>query len=182
MVLGRIGKVDREGGFSLLELLAAIVLLGILLTLGAFALKNFWMRRSLDGSTKQVTAQLRQMQQRAVAESHPLIYGAGFTEGSPTYTLLKYDPAATSSKCETLTTVPLEDGVKVAAATSFASSPYITLSECDPAAGDQFVFFFARGTATGGTLKLTHEGLVGTSQDTTTIKVTNLTGRVEGGY
>ena len=100
--MGRLRTVDREGGFSLIELLSAIVLLGILFTLGAFALKNFWMRRSLDGSTKQVTAQLRQMQQRAVAESHPLIYGAGFTEGSTTYTLLKYDPASTSSKCETL--------------------------------------------------------------------------------
>jgi prepilin-type N-terminal cleavage/methylation domain-containing protein len=182
VVLGRMRKVDREAGFSLIELLATMVLLGILLTLGAFALKNFWMRRSLDGSTKQVTAQLRQMQQRAVAESHPLIYGAGFTEGSPTYTLLKYDPAATLSKCETLTTVALEDGVKVGAGTSFESSPYIALSECDPASGDQFVFFFARGTATKGELNLIHEGLAGSSQDTTTISVTNLTGRVEGGY
>jgi prepilin-type N-terminal cleavage/methylation domain-containing protein len=175
-------KVDREGGFSLVELLTATVLLGILLTLGAFALKTFWMRRALDGSTKQVTAQLRQMQQRAVAESHPLIYGAGFTEGSDTYTLLRYDPSAALTKCTKIHTVDLEAGVKIAGGTSFASNPYITLSECPSTAGDEFVFFFARGTATGGTLKLTHEGLVGKSQDTTTIKVTNITGRVEGGY
>jgi prepilin-type N-terminal cleavage/methylation domain-containing protein len=175
-------KIEQEAGFSLIEVLATMVLLGILLTLGAFALKTFWMRRSLDGSTKQVTAQLRQMQQRAVAESHPLIYGAGFTEGSDTYSLLRYDPAATSTKCTKMNTVSLEDGVKIAGGTSFTSNPYITTSECPSTAGDEFVFFFARGTATGGTLKLTHEGLVGTSQDTTTIKVTNLTGRVEGGY
>jgi prepilin-type N-terminal cleavage/methylation domain-containing protein len=175
-------KLEQEAGFSLIELAAAMVLLGILLTLGAFALKGFWMRRSLDGSTKQATAQLRQLQQRAVAESHPLIYGAGFREGSDTYSLMRYDPAAASSKCTKMNTVNLEDGVEIAGGTTFATSPYITLSECPSSAGDEFVFFFARGTATGGTLKLTHEGLVGTSQDTTTIKVTNLTGRVEGGY
>ena len=173
---------DREGGFSLLEVLFTIVLIGILVTLGAFAMKNYWLRRALDGSTKQATAQLRQLQQRAVAESHPLIYGAKFTQGSTTYELLRYDPAA-ATKCTKMTSVKLQDGVKVAAGTSFSGSPYVDPSLC-PAVGpgDQFVFFFARGTATGGTLKLTHEQLEGTSQDTTTIKVTKLTGRVEGGY
>ena len=175
--------VEQEEGFSLIELLATMVLLAIMLTLGAFALKTYWMRRALDGSTKQITAQLRQLQQRAVAESHPLVYGARFIEGSNTYTLLKYNPSdPTPPRCTEMNTLPLEDGVEVAAGTSFTSSPYISLSECGSAVtGDHFVFFFARGTATGGTLKLTHKGLSGTSQDTTTISVTNLTGRVEGG-
>jgi prepilin-type N-terminal cleavage/methylation domain-containing protein len=174
---------EQEEGFSLIELLATMVLLAIMLTLGAFALKTYWMRRALDGSTKQVTAQLRQLQQRAVAESHPLVYGARFTMGSDTYTLLKYNPSdPTPSLCAEMNTLTLEDGVEVAGGTSFTSSPYISLSECGSVGtGDHFVFFFARGTATGGTLKLTHEGLAGTSQDTTTISVTNLTGRVEGG-
>jgi prepilin-type N-terminal cleavage/methylation domain-containing protein len=174
--------VGREEGFSLVELLATMVLLGILLTLSVFPLKTYWMRRALDGSTKQVTAQLRQVQQRAVAESHPLVYGAGFSQGASSYTLLRYDPQATSTKCTKMNTVDLEDGVKVAAGTAFATSLYINPSECPSSAGEQLVFFFARGTATAGTLNLTHEGLAGKSGDTTTIKVTNLTGRVEGGY
>jgi prepilin-type N-terminal cleavage/methylation domain-containing protein len=175
--------VEQEGGFSLIELLATMALLAIMLTLGAFALKTYWMRRALDGSTKQVTAQLRQLQQRAVAESHPLIYGARFTMGSDTYTLLRYNPSdPTPPLCTEMNTLALEDGVEVAAGTTFASSPYISLSECGSVGtGDHFVFFFARGTATGGTLRLTHEGLGRTSRDTTTISVTNLTGRVEGG-
>jgi prepilin-type N-terminal cleavage/methylation domain-containing protein len=179
----RLKWVDREGGFSLVELLVAMMLLGIMLTLSVFALRTFWLRRALDGSTKQATAQLRQLQQRAVAESHPLVYGARFTEDSDTYTLLKYNPAdPTPPRCTEMNTLTLEDGVEVAAGTSFASSPYISSSQCGTVGtGDHFVFFFARGTATGGTLKLTHEGLVGTSRDTTMISVTNLTGRVEGG-
>jgi prepilin-type N-terminal cleavage/methylation domain-containing protein len=178
----RLRLVGGEAGFSLIELLATMVLLSILLTLSVFALKSYWQRRALDGSTKQATAQLRQLQQRAVAESHPLVYGAGFSEGSSSYTLLRYDPQATSTKCTKMNTVDLEQGVKIGAGTSFATSPYISPSECPSSAGNHLVFFFARGTATGGTLKLTHEGLVGSSSDTTTIKVTNLTGRVEGGY
>ena len=167
----------------MVELLAAIMVLGIMLTLGAFAFRTFWLRRALDGSTKQVTAQLRQLQQRAVAESHPLVYGARFTEESDSYTLLKYNPADTTPPvCTEMNTLRLADGVEVATGTSFASSPYISLSECGTAGtDDHFVFFFARGTATGGTLKLTHQGLDDTSRDTTTISVTNLTGRVEGG-
>jgi prepilin-type N-terminal cleavage/methylation domain-containing protein len=174
-------KKTREGGFTLIELLVTMVLLAIMLTLGAFALKTYWLRRALDGSTDEVTAQLRQLQQRAVAESHPLIYGARFTENADTYTLLKYNPLdPTPPLCEQMTTLSLEDGVEVASGTHFTSSSYITPSECGSVgSGDHFVFFFARGTATGGTLRLTNEQLEGTSKDTSTISVTNLTGRVE---
>jgi prepilin-type N-terminal cleavage/methylation domain-containing protein len=168
-----------EGGFTLVELLVAIVLAGIMLTLGASALRTYWMRRSLDGSTKQVTAQLRAMQQRAVAESHPLVYGARFTDGYGTYTLFKYNPANSASPCDKLNTLALEGHVETAAGTSFATSPYIDLSKCEATPGDDhYVFFFARGTATAGTLRLTHDTL----GDSTSISVTNLTGRVEGGY
>jgi prepilin-type N-terminal cleavage/methylation domain-containing protein len=179
----RLNEVDRQGGFSLVELLFAMMLLGIMLTLTASALKTFWIRRALDGSTKQVTAQLRQLQQRAVAESHPLVYGARFTEGSDSYTLLRYNPSnPTPPVCTQMNTLTLEDGVEVAEGTSFTASPYTPLSECGTVGSDDhFVFFFARGTATGGSLKLTHEGLAETTKSTTTISVTNLTGRVEGG-
>jgi prepilin-type N-terminal cleavage/methylation domain-containing protein len=174
-------KKTREEGFTLIELLVTMVLLAIMFTLGSFALKTYWLRRALTGSTDEVTAQLRQLQQRAVAESHPLIYGARFTENADTYTLLKYNPLdSTPPLCEQMTTLSLEDGVEVASGTSFTSSPYITPSECGPVdSSDHFVFFFARGTATGGTLRLSNKQLEGTSQDTTTISVTNLTGRVE---
>lgn len=171
-----------EGGFSLIELMTTILIASLLMGLGAWSFRGYWHRRSLDSSAKGVTGQLRQLHQRAVAESHPLIYGARFTEGRDEYTLFKYNPTDSVSPCTQLNTVDLVGGVETASGTSFTTSPYIDLSDCSVTGGtDHFVFFFARGTATDGTLVLTHEQLPDAS-DTATIRVTQLTGRVESGY
>jgi prepilin-type N-terminal cleavage/methylation domain-containing protein len=171
-----------EGGFSLIELMVVVLIASLLAGLGAWAFRGYWYRRSLDNSAKGVTAQLRQLHQRAVAESHPLIYGARFTEGRDEYTLFRYNPSNSVSPCSQLNTVDLVGGVETASGTSFTTSPYIDLSDCPMTGGaDHFVFFFARGTATDGTLVLTNERLPDAS-DTATIRVTQLTGRVESGY
>jgi prepilin-type N-terminal cleavage/methylation domain-containing protein len=175
----RFARLRSESGFTLVELLFTTALAAILFTVGALALRTYWMRRGLDSSAKSVTAQLRQLQQRAVAESHPLIYGARFTEGSTTYTTFKYNPADSVSPCTKVNTLSFEAHVEAAVGTSFTASPYIDLTKCEASGGtDHFVFFFARGTATDGTLTLTQDSLA----DSKSISVTNLTGRVEGGF
>ena len=100
------------------ELLMAMVIGAVLLTLGAFAVRQFWFVQALEGSAEEVVAQLRQVQQRATAENHPLVYGIHFREGSSTWQIVRYTPGTASTQSCVVTT---EDGATVSICT--AGSP-----------------------------------------------------------
>lgn len=107
-----------EAGFTVPELVLAMTITAVLLTLGAFAVRQFWFVQALDGSADEVVAQLRQVQQRSTAENHPLVYGVHFREDSSTWQIVRYVPGtAATQTC----IVSNEDGVPVQICT--AGSP-----------------------------------------------------------
>jgi prepilin-type N-terminal cleavage/methylation domain-containing protein len=165
-------RSPRSAGFTLVELLVVITITGILLTLGASALRTYWLTQALEGSAEEMVSQLRQLQQRTDSESHPLVYGVRFEVGSSAWTIIRYDPSAALNKCNTDGTRTFSDGVYVSAA-DFDAPPNVNVSNC-PSSSQEFVFFYARGTSTGGSLTLRHD----ITSDTESISVLPLTGRV----
>ena len=180
--------MQREDGFTLIEVLSAIMLMFILLTLSASSMRSYWLNQSLDGAQGTMRSQMRQLQERSVSESHPTVYGMRFQVGTSNWGVVQYDPTALPSpRCNQLNSNKLNSGVifKTSPSTSFtaaAGSDAATIialckSQIAGATGDQFVLFFARGTATPGQVTLTHP-LVGRNK---VITVTAITGRVEAG-
>ena len=172
---GRLG----ERGFTLVEVLFVLALSSIVLSMGAFAVRNFWINRSVEGSADAVVSQLRQLQERTVSESHPLVYGARFKVGSSSWGLVQYDPKGEGSaddSCKEVGTRQLEKGV-VVKTVSFSDVAGVTTlcrTAISGAGSDQFIFFFARGSATEGSLVLEHPART----KTRTVSVSAITGRV----
>lgn len=169
-------RARAEDGFTLLEVLTVTVLAGILFTLGAFAFRHYWFVQSLHGSQGEIVTQLRQLHERTVSETHPLVFGARFRPGSPQWGIVKYDPTAASSPCTEIATRRLDSDVEISAA-SFATASGVG-DACSSLGrpGDAFVFFFARGNATEGSLVVRQKQL----DRTLGVSVAAVTGRVEG--
>ncbi len=173
----------RESGFTLIELLVVILISSVLLTLSATAVRHYWFVSSADSAAEEIVAELRGLQQRTTAESHPMVYGAWFKETVPAgqWGILQFDPkdASTSSDDECRQLGPartMGDGVVVDSA-SFDAAGGTLASRCAAAGpeGADLVFFYARGSATDGELALDHEAL----SQPLVITVSGTTGRVE---
>ena len=168
--------MKKQEGFTLIELLVVISILGILFTLSAYSLRGYWLTQALEGASDDLVSQMRQVQQRTDSESAPLVYGVRLEEGTRNWAVIRYDPKSpstpTDDECTQLTTYQFADGVTISAA-EFDPPPNVTLSKCPQPLLD-FAMFFARGTATDGTVTLTHS----VTNKTRTINVLPLTGRV----
>jgi prepilin-type N-terminal cleavage/methylation domain-containing protein len=168
------GAMKRQDGFTLVELMVAMALGAILMTLGALALRNYWWHRALEGGADEIVTQVRELQERVVAETHPLVYGARFGAGDEEWSLVRYDPEA--GTCSQYSTLTLDAGVEINTV-NFASDPVVT-GFCAGALGagsDEFVFFYARGNATAGSVTISHAGL-GRSE---TVSIAGVTGRAD---
>lgn len=163
-----------------MELLSITVLIALMTVAGGFTLRTYWLRQSLSKSVDELVTEMRGMQQRAMAESHPLVYGLRVTPGtgetSRTWSIVRYNGRRTTDKCTELEEHEFPGRVSVATA-SFTSAVPAT-DECRAAFGasSEFVLFFARGTATGGELTLTSPFVDGPRE----IEVFGVTGRVQG--
>lgn len=172
--------MHREDGFTLIELLVVSLITTILLTLGATAARHYWFVQSLKGAQDSVAAELREVQERSRSQSHPILYGLRVRPGtapgpSSEVGVVRYEYG--SGSCTQVSTTRLEGGVYVSAASFTSISPGPTQScraAISGAGSDQFVFMFARGTATGGSLTIRHRDVSGSE----TIAVSQLTGRV----
>ena len=169
-----------ERGFTILELVTALALLSLVLATGATAFRHYWVVHSLDSAQGDVATQLRQIQARVGSESHPFVYGARFTPGSPAWSLVRYDQG--SNRLSTADdTCAAQGETRTLPATetvggTFGAPQGVDLAKCGGAyATDVFVMFYARGTSTGGTLTLRSSVLDRTRE----IAVSALTSRVE---
>ncbi|MEA2460719.1 MAG: hypothetical protein QOH90_896 [Actinomycetota bacterium] len=173
---------NQEGGYTLIETLAVMLLTGMLLALTASGLRHYWFVQSLESAKGEVVSQLRQLQEQVVSETHPTVFGARFRIGSSDWGVVEYDPVTTASHpsttCTQVRSNKFGSGVQVSAA-SFAApsdSAMNTLCKAIPgASADKFVFFYARGSATSGSVTVTQPQL----SRSKTITVTPITGRVE---
>lgn len=166
---------ERQSGFTLIEVLVVISLSAILMTLGVAAMRHYWFVNALDSSTDEVVTQLRNAQQRVGSESHPVVYGLRFRPATTEWGVVQYDPRKAANQCTAEATQDLEAGVEFEAASfSGATTPQGLACSSTLGSADRFAFFYARGSATGGTVKLTSEAL-GRSN---VVRVTPITGRV----
>lgn len=172
----------RQSGFTLIELLVVIGITSVLLTLSAYAIRHYWFVKAIDGAAEEVESELRALQQRTIAESHPLVYGAWFKTGDVTgqWGILKFDPKDPSESTDDVCTQvgsprSFNDGV-VVSAVDFAP-PVGVGTTCNGVApaGAEKVFFYARGSATPGEVTLHHP----LSDRSRTVTVSELTGRVD---
>lgn len=164
-----------ESGFTLIEVLVVIGISVLLMTLAAGAMRHYWFVNALDSSTDEVVTQLRNVQQRVGAESHPVVYGVRFKPDTTDWGVVQYDSRKATDKCTTEETQGFETGVEIETV-SFSGASTDESIACTSALGgtNSFVFFYARGSATGGTIKLTSD-LLGSSN---VVTVTPITGRV----
>lgn len=164
-----------EAGFTLIEVLVVIGISAVLMTLAAGAMRHYWFVNALDSSTDEVVTQLRNAQQRVGAESHPVVYGIRFKPDTADWGVVQYDPRKATDKCTAEATQGFETGVAIETASfSGATSPEGIACASALGGANKFVFFYARGSATGGTVKLTSD-LLGQSN---VVTVTPITGRV----
>jgi type II secretory pathway pseudopilin PulG len=163
--------------------MAVIAILAVLLSAGATSFRHYWLVHSLESAQGDVATQLRQIQSRVASESHPYIYGARFSPGSASWSLLRYDQGTdrlttADDSCAAdgpVRTLPAAQTVG-APDSSFGTPPGADLSKCGgPHSTDVFVMFYAKGTATGGKLTLRSPEL----GRTRVITVSSLTSRVE---
>ncbi|MGH2806710.1 MAG: pilus assembly FimT family protein [Actinomycetota bacterium] len=175
----------NEHGFTLIELLVVMSITTVLLGLGVFALRNFWLVRSLTGGQDEVVNQMRAVQSKVMAESNPLIYGIGFREGTAEWQIVRVDTAPPVTDTCTGDGVRRFDAGVVVDDADFDTTVSGILTEpivdiCQDAIGDSylddgFVFFLPRGTATAGTVTLRQSNL----DRTEGVEVTPLAGRVD---
>lgn len=184
--MARIERAARsEGGFTVIELMVVMVMTGILLTLGAFAVRQFWVKRSLEGAQDQVVVQMRQVQQRSMAETYPIVYGIRFQKDASNWGVVRYN--ATTGTCQAVNNFVMGDGVKFdVAGTDFPDVPIstaTTTTACRNATpgnspNHEVVFFYPKGSTNadsdGSSVTLLQPAL----PETNKVTVTALTGRV----
>lgn len=164
-----------------MELMVVMVLTGILLTMGAFAVRQFWLKRSLQGAQDQVVVQMRQVQQRSMAETYPIVYGIRFQKNTSNWGIVRYN--ASTSTCQAVNNLTMSDGVKFVN-DGFTDFPDVTTAtnacrNAAPLSSDyEVVFFYPKGSTNAGsggsTVKLEQSALPATKL----VRVSQLTGKV----
>ncbi|MET1051765.1 MAG: GspH/FimT family protein [Mycetocola sp.] len=151
----------HDGGFTLVEVLVAIALSGLMASL-AVAGYSSWARSSAHvGTAREVQTIMRQAQQQAVTEGRATC--VWFLTANDTYTVYR-------GACEATTKQKLTGPHHTASSDVGLSGPSFAGSSGSSAG----VTFYARGTATAGGVSVTRSG----SAKVYRLTVEGLTGRV----
>jgi hypothetical protein len=152
----------------------------ILLSLGAYAVRQYWLRRSLQGAQDQVVAQMRQVQQRSMAETYPVVYGIRFHKDTSNWGIVRYN--ASTQTCQAVNNLTMSDGVQFeSSGTDFPDVTTATTAcrnAAPTSASYEVVFFYPKGTTnaavSGSSVSLIQRALPMTDS----VTVSPLTGKV----
>ena len=103
----------RESAFSLIEIVVALAILGIMAAIALPSWNRLVPSYQLDGSVRQVQSELHHIKMRAVAES--ISFQLAFTAGASRYAIQR--------DLKTLTNKPLPEGIVITKAGSISFSP-----------------------------------------------------------
>ena len=150
-----------EDGFTLTELLVAMLVTSLVLGLGAYSLRRYWQTQALHAGVDQIVSELRAEQQNASTATHPWVYGAWFKPDSPRWGIVRGN--SLTGACEVLSSKTLGTGVTISTASFDDVTTAGLTSECvtETETGAEIAFFFARGTASAGTVALSHPEVSG---------------------
>ena len=166
------GLMKDDSGFTLVELMAVILLMTILVTLGAGALRRYWFVQALSGAQNEVLSQLRAQQEESRTTA-PKVFGARFTVASSDWQLIQYDATA-PVPCTVTDQRTFGSDVQVASVDFDPGLSGAVLAGCLDGATD-LVLFHARGSASPGSLTLVQSAV----DRQLSVCVTGLTGRVD---
>jgi prepilin-type N-terminal cleavage/methylation domain-containing protein len=152
---------DRDGGFTMIELLVTISLLGIMMAIAVSGWTSWADASRQSGAARELQSVMRQAQVRAVTEGRAMC--VSFRVAQNDYTVYR-------GACDSTTKVALIGPVASDSADTRLSAPAFT-GTSGTSAG---VTFNARGTAWPGSVKVTRGG----SPKIYTLTVEGLTGRV----
>lgn len=152
----------RDGGFTLIELMVAMAIAGVLMALAIPTWSHYQNKQDYVGSAQTVVSNLRQTQLQAVAQETS--YRVDFAVGGRTMKIYRFDASSNAYVLSQTVTLP-------GSAASF-TSPSFTQSN---GAASTSAFFYARGTASDGTVTLTRTN---TGGRTYIVNIEGLTGRV----
>ncbi|MDQ3879029.1 MAG: type II secretion system GspH family protein [Actinomycetota bacterium] len=177
-----------ESGFSMLELMIAIVIGAVMMSVAVLGTKSYFQVRALQGGQDQVVSQMRNAQQRAMSESYPNVYGVRFQTGTNKWSVVKVNAAAATPTCTVVYSYTFEGGTTVdALGTTFPAYPAGTgtwTTACQVAtpgnsANDKTIFFLPSGGSSAASPSGSSVKLINTKTgkfNTTTVMP--LTGRV----
>jgi len=151
----------RDSGFTLIEVLVTVAVLGVMMAISVSGWSSWARAGEQSGTASELQSVLRQTQQRAVTEGRAMC--VQFDVPANEYTVY-------TGACDLPARVKTVGPVTTNAASVHIASPAFT-AQSGSSTG---VTFYARGTATPGTVRVTRNG----ESKVYTLDVEGLTGRV----